>query len=579
MRDICSTTRRELTDYLIGELDDGARRRVEDHLASCAACDSEAQKVKALLEGARALPAEPVSAAFHDRLIARVRREFASQRPAPELADGEISLSVRERIVLTAGFVGYRFRQSIAARSLLAAAAVLILALFVIHLLSDDGDAQRSILAGKEDMLSDEKSLSELDEAIEQKPWRLKPSGSGRTDLNIDRLKEPADDFPPPDTESYSPFEIDGVPIIPDDDIRTKVSRENTLELGRYRMFARSNALCKTRVMKGRGGDQNTTYAVNRGLRWLRFQQEEDGSWNPEISSHSPARELGGDPRARVGLTALAVAAFLSDGHSEVSGKYKDTVSSGINYILAARDSRGQFGAVEDNAKISLFNQSVCVLVLAENYVLSGGKNEDDLRLGISRLVSMSHTIGDDENYRVFSDTWAAMSLRTALMTGLDNNGDLAEVCRVVENRVELLAQAESTSAVSASAVPPLCSAGKEAVDALFVPADETPSDALAFPDLRRPQTLFGLLEDSALREPSFLFFVGTALCENAQPVWAEWNNRVKSILSLEQQPDGSWLAGGDWPWIDGGDIYTTSLSILTLQVYYRFIKLEENCP
>ena len=30
--------------------------------------------------------------------------------------------------------------------------------------------------------------------------------------------------------------------------------------------------------------------------------------------------------------------------------------------------------------------------------------------------------------------------------------------------------------------------------------------------------------------------------------------------------------------WIDGGDIYTTALHLLTLQVYYRYIKLEENC-
>jgi hypothetical protein len=53
----------------------------------------------------------------------------------------------------------------------------------------------------------------------------------------------------------------------------------------------------------------------------------------------------------------------------------------------------------------------------------------------------------------------------------------------------------------------------------------------------------------------------------------------VKGLLLADQHRDGFWPAGGDWPWIDGGDIYTTSLNILTLQVYYRFIKLEENCP
>jgi len=587
MKESCSEISRHLTHHALGELDGDTRRRVEDHLATCAHCGREAQKVSALLEGARALPAERVSAKFHDRLIARVRNEINAQRPVQSVcADGaedageeELSFSLRDRIVLNAGFVGYRLRQSLVVRTLLAAAAILMLSLLVIHALSGEQDTSRSPLIGEESDLSDESELDRIDVALEENEWRLPRSPSGRagTDLNIEELDAPEEDFPAPRTESPNPFDIAGELNIPDDDIRTKVARENTLELGRYRMFARSNALCKTRVMKGRGGDQTTTYAVDRGLRWLRHQQEEDGSWDPEISSHSPARELGGDPQVRVGLTALAVAAFLSDGHSETSGKYAETVSSGINYILAARDSLGRFGAVEGNLKISLFNQSVCVLVLAENYVLSGGKNEDDLRLGISRLVSMAHTIPANEDHQAFSDTWAAMALRTALMTGLDN-GDLPEVCQAVENRVALLAQAESSAGIAASAVPPLCSAGKEAVHALFV-FDDLADDSLSFPDLRKPQTLFNLLDDPALREPCFLFLVGTPLCEKAQPIWAEWNSRVKSILIDDQERDGSWLAGGDWPWIDGGDVYTSSLSILTLQVYYRFIKLEENCP
>ena len=583
MKESCSEISRHLAHHALGELDGDMGRQVEDHLARCARCAREAQKVSALLDGARALPAVRVSAKFHDRLITGIRSEIAAQRSAPT-AGGEEKLSLRDKIVLNAGFVGYRLRQSPVVRTLLAAAAILILSLLVIQLFSGERERPISPLIGAENDLSDKASTESLDVAFDDREWRLPRSGgSGNgSDLNIDKLDAPEEDFPAPRTENDSPLDLVGDLKIPDDDIRTKVSRENTLELGRYRMFARSNALCKTRVMKGRGGDQTTTYAVDRGLRWLHFQQEEDGSWDPENSSHSPARELGGDPKARVGLTALAVAAFLSDGHSETSGTYAETVSSGINYILAARDSVGQFGAVEGDLKLSLFNQSVCVLVLAENYLLSAGKNEDDLRLGISRLVSMAHRGSSDQDYQTFADTWAAMALRTALMTGLDAGGDLRAVCQAVENRVALLAQAESSAGIGASAVPPLCSAGMEAVDALFASDELSHSlddESLSFPDLRKPQTLFNLLDDAALREPSFLFFVGTALCEKAQPIWSEWNRRVKTILIGDQETDGSWLAGGDWPWIDGGDVYTSSLSILTLQVYYRFIKLEENCP
>ena len=158
--------------------------------------------------------------------------------------------------------------------------------------------------------------------------------------------------------------------------------------------------------------------------------------------------------------------------------------------------------------------------------------------------------------------------------------GDFSEAWGFM-NRVALLAR-EETGGPSASGTPPVFSASIEAVDALFAPESASGvrgPDSTPFPDRRRPETMFALLDDPALREPSFLFFIGTALCEESSKNWPEWNARVKEILLAGQDREGYWPAGGDWPFIDGGDIYTTALSILTLQVYYRFIKLEVNCP
>jgi hypothetical protein len=209
--------------------------------------------------------------------------------------------------------------------------------------------------------------------------------------------------------------------------------------------------------------------------------------------------------------------------------------------------------------------------VLSENYILSSGLHEEALARGIEGLIRMTSAPSTADAY---SNTWAAMALQTAVMTGIENT-DLDRATRDVQGRVALLARKERGPSRNTLAYrPPICSASEEAVTALFREEDGVP-----LPDARRPGTLFALLDEPDYREPSFLFFIGTALCENRDLLWDEWNRRVKTLLVDAQGSDGIWLAGGDWPWIDGGDLYTTALHLLTLQVYYRFIKLEENCP
>jgi hypothetical protein len=178
-----------------------------------------------------------------------------------------------------------------------------------------------------------------------------------------------------------------------------------------------------------------------------------------------------------------------------------------------------------------------------------------------------------------FMDSWAAMALKTATITGIEIQG-LHEAAASAEEKVVRQAEEEIWQPPSVYASMPLYSASEGALDALFheeIPEEGMDQDTLPLPNLNKPDTLFALLEDPDFREPSFLFFIGSALCEEGNTLWEPWNLKVKEILLSEQKHDGLWPAEGDWPWIDGGDIYTTCLHLLSLQVYYRYIKLGEN--
>ena len=567
----CNRCTRDLVSHALDELDGESRRRVEEHLAVCPACSRESDSLRRLLGEARHLPRITMSAEFKTRLFSRIREEGA--------VSGEVTgavldrLSLADRLRVNAAFVAFKVRRSVAARVSLLAAALFMAALIGVTILSGEAVQSISLFSGGGEKSEGEESIDSLTSLEEEEIELLlpeEPADSRRRSGTAD-LEPPSEIFPSPVVQG----EIDDF-FFPADEITEKVERQNILAKGRYRMLARFNVRCKNKVMAGRGGDSRTDYAVHQGLRWLHSQQKEDGSWDPG--------SFGGDPRTRVGLTALAVAAFLSDGHTPRKGRFRETVSSGINFILASRDDKGQFGDEDDDHGLALFNQSVSVLVLAENYVVAGGLNEDELRSGIKRLESLIGAYDSQTTHGTYSDTWAAMALRTSLLTGLDD-GTIAGVARQVEERVALLAREENTRSPALESDPPLYTAGAVAVDALFQRSDETigsrseEENAVPFPDRRRPETLYTLLNDADLREPSFIFFISTALCEAADPGWDQWNNQVKNVLLRDQDQDGCWRADGDWPLIDGGDIYTTSLRILTLQVYYRFIKLEESCP
>jgi anti-sigma factor RsiW len=71
-----SCAREELTALCDGALDAEARRRVEEHLAGCAACRAERARIeRALALLARLPPAPEPSPTFEQRFLARLARE------------------------------------------------------------------------------------------------------------------------------------------------------------------------------------------------------------------------------------------------------------------------------------------------------------------------------------------------------------------------------------------------------------------------------------------------------------------------------------------------------------------------
>ena len=89
---------------------------------------------------------------------------------------------------------------------------------------------------------------------------------------------------------------------------------------------------------------------------------------------------------------------------------------------------------------------------------------------------------------------------------------------------------------------------------------------------------LKGNLPDWGKEVDYYYWYYGTlAMFQMGGDSWTAWNDKMKSALVDHQERggclDGSWPCKDEWS-KSGSRIYTTSLNVLSLEIYYRYAKV-----
>ncbi|MEE8467929.1 MAG: prenyltransferase/squalene oxidase repeat-containing protein, partial [Planctomycetota bacterium] len=111
------------------------------------------------------------------------------------------------------------------------------------------------------------------------------------------------------------------------------------------------------------------------GLEWLRKHQHAGGRWDcDEFMQQDPPEDRcsgPGDPMHDVGVTGLALLAFLGDGNSLDQGPANDVVRRGIRWLRRQQDpDSGLIG--EQLGHTFLYDHAVASLALVQTYAASG---------------------------------------------------------------------------------------------------------------------------------------------------------------------------------------------------------------
>jgi hypothetical protein len=333
------------------------------------------------------------------------------------------------------------------------------------------------------------------------------------------------------------------------------------------------------------GGTKQTERAVAGALNWLSRHQSNDGSWSidnfpcPEKSCSG----VGTIAHANAAGTALGLLPFLAAGQTHLSkGPYKTNIAKAVQWLVKNQAPNGDLSA----GGPQMYSHGLAAIALCEAY---GMTNDSHIRHAAQSAV---HFIQASQNsqggWRYYNNSkdsdisvygWQMMALKSALMANLEVQPGKVEEARKWLETVQPVGENSETrglfSYVPGDQVTP-CRSSIGLLITQYLGAtknDPTITGGVKY--------LMENLPDVKSRDVYYWYYATQVMHNMCDADWDTWNRKTRKLLVETQCKNG--CATGSWdplaPTKDswgsfGGRIMMTSLSALTLEVYYRYLPL-----
>lgn len=336
------------------------------------------------------------------------------------------------------------------------------------------------------------------------------------------------------------------------------------------------------------GGSEQSEQAVEAALAFLAKAQHPDGYWDADQHGGG-AREVRqidagkppGGTETDTGITGLALLAFLGAGYTHEEGEYADHVSRAVRWLIDQQRDDGYLGG-----KATYYDQMYChgiaTYALAEAYGMQNDPTHfSELREAVSRgvwYITQTQNTDGGWRYRVgasLSDMsmfgWQLMALKSAELAGI------ATPSNTRNGMIQFLRDR-----------------GRGQSGGLAGYKDDSPPTPAMTAEALFCKQMYGLRRSSlasqeavgylqrhlpSVNQPDeYYWYYGTlAMFQHGGPEWEAWNAAARDTLIRLQRRggpnSGSWDPVGPWGSV-GGRIYSTAVSAMCLEVYYRFLPL-----
>ncbi|MCC6127039.1 MAG: terpene cyclase/mutase family protein [Pirellulales bacterium] len=333
------------------------------------------------------------------------------------------------------------------------------------------------------------------------------------------------------------------------------------------------------------GGTKQTERAVAGALNWLARHQSNDGSWSIDnyACPEKSCTGVGTIRNASAAGTALGLLPFLAAGQTHQSkGPYKTHITKAVNWLIGHQARNGDLSA----GGSQMYSHGLAAIALCEAY---GMTNDSHIRHAAQGAIQFIEAAQNEEGSWRYSFTskdsdtsvfgWQMMALKSALMSNLEVNP--AKVERARKWMATVQPEGENSQSMGLfgyqagnQPTPSMTSVGLLITQYLGATKDDPVVAGGVRYLMKHPP-------DAKARDTYYWYYATQVMHNMCDADWDAWNRKMRKLLVETQCKTG--CAAGSWdpgvPARDnfgtmGGRVMMTSLSALTLEVYYRYLPL-----
>ncbi|MFN0199579.1 MAG: prenyltransferase/squalene oxidase repeat-containing protein [Planctomycetaceae bacterium] len=339
------------------------------------------------------------------------------------------------------------------------------------------------------------------------------------------------------------------------------------------------------------GGTEESEKAVEASLRWLSLAQSSEGYWDAD--AHGAGRITNDKERINqqntgaqsdAGVTALAVLAFLGAGYTHEEGQYAEQLDRAIRWLIENQHADGFLGGTAGHYD-RMYCHAMATYAIAEAYGMQNDPTVDThLREPITKAIAyiIANQNQTDGGWRYTKDLksdmsmfgWQLMALKSADIAGIPIPSDVRS--RMEQFLIDRSLGKNGGLAAYRVTDPPLPPTPSMTAEALF--CKQMLGISRTHPACREAVGFMMQNLPKRSEHNEYYWYYGTlAMYQYGGEGWKRWNESLRDLHVEEQRTSGD--VAGSWdplpPWGPyGGRVYSTALSTLCLEVYYRFLPL-----
>jgi hypothetical protein len=343
--------------------------------------------------------------------------------------------------------------------------------------------------------------------------------------------------------------------------------------------FGGRSGATRQRLVEEGGGNTKSEAAVAAGLKWLIMHQAADGHWSLDgFNQQGHCNCTGFGQHNDIAATAFGLLPLLAAGETHKNPKaiYGKNVGNALKYLMGKQARDGSFGG-------GMYAHGLASIAMCEAY---GMTSDPSLKVSAQRALNYiraAQSEGGGWRYepRQGGDTsvagWQLMALKSGQMAGLEvddsKNPTFAKATKFL-NSVNT-SDGSGYGYVGPNPTPTMTAVGL--LCRLYLGTGPRNSGIIGgVHSLKRSPP-------GGTNSIYYYYYATQVLHHVGGPDWDSWNPKMRDLLIDKQDKGsdpkkphlkGSWSPAGDAHGGAGGRLMMTSLSLLTLEVYYRHLPL-----